>query len=233
MHNSFKKTSRPIVVLLAFAAAAGFFMINLVNPNGFASASADVQFQHVTDRFAGQHPQALDVNTDYQPVSVQHENYTTTVVAPPKPKPTLTPQPTQTQVPVQSTTTTAAAAVPAPQAAAAAPAATAAAPAAPAASPGSAQAWAQSYLASMGMGSDQYSCLVSLWNRESGWNVHAENPSGAYGIPQALPGSKMASAGPDWQDNYQTQIKWGMGYITGRYSTPCGAWAHSQSTGWY
>jgi len=225
MHNSFKKKSRPIVVLLAFAAAAGFFLINLVNPNGFASASADVQFQHVTDRFAGQHPQALDVNTDYQPVSVQHEDYTTTVVQPPKPKPT----PTPTQAPVQQTTTSAAAA--APTAAQAAP--VAAAPAAPAASPGSAQAWAQSYLASMGMGSDQYSCLVSLWNRESGWNVHAENPSGAYGIPQALPGSKMSSSGPDWQDNYQTQIKWGMGYITGRYSTPCGAWAHSQSTGWY
>lgn len=224
MHNTFKKTSRPIVVLLAFAAAAGFFMINLVNPNGFASASADVQFQHVTDRFAGQHPQALDVNTDYQPVSVQHENYTTTVVQPPKPKPTATPTPVQSvaaAAPTTPTTTTAQAAAPV------------AAPAAPAASPGSAQAWAQSYLASMGMGNDQYSCLVSLWNRESGWNVHAENPSGAYGIPQALPGSKMASAGPDWQDNYQTQIKWGMGYITGRYSTPCGAWAHSQSTGWY
>lgn len=213
MHNSFKKTSRPIVVLLAFAAAAGFFLINLVNPNGYASASADVQFQHVTDRFAGQQPQALNVNTDYQPVSIQHENYTTTVTPAPAPSPTKT----AAQATTTSTTT----------------AATAAAPAAPAASPGSAQAWAQTYLASLGMGSDQYSCLVSLWNRESGWNVHAENPSGAYGIPQALPGSKMSSAGPDWQDNYETQIKWGMGYITGRYSTPCGAWAHSQSTGWY
>ncbi|MCO5986958.1 lytic transglycosylase domain-containing protein [Actinoallomurus spadix] len=81
--------------------------------------------------------------------------------------------------------------------------------------------------------STQFGCLVNLWNRESGWRVHAANPSGAYGIPQALPGSKMASAGPDWQNNATTQIKWGLGYIKSRYGKPCGAWAHSQSTGWY
>jgi hypothetical protein len=215
MHNSLKKKSRPIVVLLAFAAAAGFFMINLVNPNSFATADASLQFAHVTDRYAGQHPQALDVGADYQPVAVEHEEYTATL----PPKPTPTPTPTKTA----ATTTAAAAAAPV----------TAAAPAAPPAAPGTAQAWAQQYLASMGMGDDQFSCLVSLWNRESGWNTHASNPSGAYGIPQALPGSKMSSAGPDWQNSYETQIKWGMGYITGRYTNPCGAWAHSQSTGWY
>jgi hypothetical protein len=99
--------------------------------------------------------------------------------------------------------------------------------------PGSAQAIALAILTARGMGTDQYSCLVSLWNRESHWNVTASNPDGAYGIPQALPGSKMASAGPDWQTNATTQITWGLGYITGRYSTPCGAWAHSQATGWY
>jgi hypothetical protein len=81
--------------------------------------------------------------------------------------------------------------------------------------------------------SSQFGCLVNLWNKESGWNTHAANPSGAYGIPQALPGSKMSSAGPDWQNNATTQIKWGLGYIKDRYSTPCGAWGHSQSTGWY
>jgi hypothetical protein len=215
MHNSLKTKTRPIVVLLAFAAAAGFFLVNLVNPNSFATAEASAQFAHVTDRFAGQQPQALDVGADYRPVSLQRDEYTATVSpkpAPPKPKPA----PTQTAQKAASTTSAAAAA-----------------PLAPAAAPGTAQAWAQQYLASMGMGADQYSCLVSLWNRESGWNVHASNPSGAYGIPQALPGSKMSTAGPDWQNNYQTQIKWGMGYITGRYSTPCGAWGHSQSTGWY
>ena len=67
--------------------------------------------------------------------------------------------------------------------------------------------------------------------RESGWNVYADNPSSsAYGIPQALPGSKMASAGADWATNPVTQIRWGLGYIQDRYGSPCGAWGHSQST---
>jgi hypothetical protein len=99
--------------------------------------------------------------------------------------------------------------------------------------PGSAQAIAREMLQARGMGDDQFSCLVALWNRESGWRVNAYNSSGAYGIPQALPGSKMAAYGADWQTNPATQIAWGLGYITGRYGTPCGAWGHSQSTGWY
>jgi hypothetical protein len=75
---------------------------------------------------------------------------------------------------------------------------------------------------------------VSLWQKESGWNYQASNrSSGAYGIPQALPGSKMASAGADWQTNAGTQISWGLGYISSRYGNPCGAWAKSQSSGWY
>jgi len=81
---------------------------------------------------------------------------------------------------------------------------------------------------------DQFPCLDKLWKRESGWNSKAENrSSGAYGIPQALPGSKMASEGSDWRTNAATQIKWGLGYIEGRYNSPCGAWAHSESSGWY
>jgi hypothetical protein len=107
------------------------------------------------------------------------------------------------------------------------------APAAGIPTPGSAQAIALAILTAKGMGNDQFSCLVSLWNRESHWRVDAENPDGAYGIPQALPGKKMASAGSDWQTNAKTQIIWGLGYIKARYSTPCGAWAHSQATGWY
>ncbi|KJL44942.1 hypothetical protein RR49_00093 [Microbacterium ginsengisoli] len=75
---------------------------------------------------------------------------------------------------------------------------------------------------------------MSLWNRESGWRANALNPSsGAYGIPQALPGSKMATAGADWRTNGNTQINWGLAYISARYGSPCGAWAHSQATGWY
>ncbi|BCY14951.1 lytic transglycosylase domain-containing protein [Actinoplanes sp. L3-i22] len=81
---------------------------------------------------------------------------------------------------------------------------------------------------------DQFPCLDKLWKRESGWNYKATNTgSGAYGIPQALPGSKMASIASDWKTNPATQIKWGLGYIEGRYDTPCGAWNHSESVGWY
>ncbi|MFI2103158.1 G5 domain-containing protein [Isoptericola sp. NPDC019693] len=80
----------------------------------------------------------------------------------------------------------------------------------------------------------QWTCLESLWTKESGWDASAANPSsGAYGIPQSLPGSKMASAGSDWQTNPATQIEWGLGYIADVYGTPCGAWGHSQSVGWY
>jgi hypothetical protein len=83
-------------------------------------------------------------------------------------------------------------------------------------------------------GIDQFPCLDKLFKKESGWNYKAtNNSSGAYGIPQALPGSKMASVASDWKTNPATQIKWGLGYIKGRYDTPCGAWSHSQSTGWY
>jgi hypothetical protein len=126
-----------------------------------------------------------------------------------------------------------------------APASSSPAPAAPAApvptgggsgdnSPSGAQATAHAMLAARGWGDDQFSCLVSLWNKESGWNYQAMNrSSGAYGIPQALPGSKMASAGADWQTSAATQISWGLGYISGRYGDPCGAWGHSQSAGWY
>jgi hypothetical protein len=86
-----------------------------------------------------------------------------------------------------------------------------------------------------GWSSDQFSgCLEPLWEKESNWNHTAQNPSsGAYGIPQSLPGEKMASHGDDWQTNPATQIAWGIDYIKGRYGTPCEAWAHSQSVGWY
>lgn len=80
----------------------------------------------------------------------------------------------------------------------------------------------------------QWDDWVKLWNQESGWYEKAKNPSSrAYGIPQALPASKMASAGPDWLTNPATQIKWGVGYIAGRYGSPSAAWAHEQQNNWY
>ncbi|HEX4289578.1 MAG TPA: lytic transglycosylase domain-containing protein [Trebonia sp.] len=99
---------------------------------------------------------------------------------------------------------------------------------------GSPQQVAKQMLGQFGWSGSQFSCLEPLWERESGWDVTAENPSsGAYGIPQALSGSLMASAGPDWQTDAATQIRWGLTYIQGRYGSPCGAWAHEESDGWY
>jgi hypothetical protein len=81
---------------------------------------------------------------------------------------------------------------------------------------------------------NRWHCLEDLWTRESGWYVRADNPgSTAYGIPQALPGSKMSSKGGDWRTNYRTQIRWGLDYIRTRYGDPCRAWFHSQRFGWY
>jgi hypothetical protein len=116
------------------------------------------------------------------------------------------------------------------QAASATPAA-AAKPATPSGSP---QQIAQAMLGSYGWSASQFSCLQPLWNAESGWNASASNPSsGAFGIPQALPGSKMASAGADWQTNPATQIRWGLGYIRSVYGSPCSAWSHEEAYGWY
>jgi hypothetical protein len=99
---------------------------------------------------------------------------------------------------------------------------------------GSPQQIARQMLGQFGWSSSQFSCLNPLWAHESRWSVTAENASsGAYGIPQALPGSQMATAGGDWQTNAATQIKWGLTYIQSRYGSPCGAWAHEQSAGWY
>jgi hypothetical protein len=121
------------------------------------------------------------------------------------------------------------------QAAVASPTPTSTPTATPSPAPsGSPQAIAQSMLKSFGWSPSQFSCLQPLWQHESSWSVSASNSStGAYGIPQAAPGSKMASAGPDWKTNASTQIKWGLGYIKDTYGSPCAAWSHEQADGWY
>lgn len=97
-----------------------------------------------------------------------------------------------------------------------------------------AQHFAMVQLAGMGFGPDNGNCLIWLWSRESGWRTNAYNSSsGAYGIPQSLPGSKMANYAADWRTNYETQIMWGLIYISGRYGSPCAAWGHSEAVGWY
>lgn len=96
------------------------------------------------------------------------------------------------------------------------------------------RAAARQMLADRGLGDDQFQCLDRLWTKESNWTVSADNPtSSAYGIPQALPGNKMASAGADWETNPVTQITWGLGYIDDVYGSPCQAWNHSQAVNWY
>jgi hypothetical protein len=85
-----------------------------------------------------------------------------------------------------------------------------------------------------GLASSEFDCVDNIWEHESRWDVHADNPySSAYGIPQALPGSKMSSAGPDWQNSAETQIRWGLGYIKDRYGSACAAWSYKQAHGWY
>jgi len=102
------------------------------------------------------------------------------------------------------------------------------------ADPGTVRAAAENLLATFGWSADSYfGCLDNLWSRESEWRYDAANPSGAYGIPQALPGSKMASAGADWQTNPVTQISWGLSYIQARYGDPCAAWSYWQANGSY
>lgn len=97
-----------------------------------------------------------------------------------------------------------------------------------------AQSYARSRMSTYDWNSSQFQCLVYLWNKESGWSTTANNASsGAYGIPQSLPGTKMATAGADWRTNYKTQINWGLDYINRAYGSPCAAWAHSGQTNWY
>jgi hypothetical protein len=89
-------------------------------------------------------------------------------------------------------------------------------------------------LPSFGFSTGEMPSLVAMWSRESGWSASAYNAgSGAFGIPQALPGSRMASAGSDWRTNPATQIRWGLGYIRSRYGSPSGAWAFWRAHGWY
>ncbi|WIB62433.1 lytic transglycosylase domain-containing protein [Curtobacterium sp. MCBD17_040] len=210
---------RATIPALSFFAVFGFVGGSLVNPLSGSYASAAVLAPTLPSAPA----QQFTAHGTYQNVVVTRDGYQVTkpVVVTPK-----------VTAPTTTTTTTAAAASTSTASSAAATASDAA-PAAGTPDPGSAKAIALTQVTAKGWGTDQYNCLVSLWTRESSWNVYAYNPSGAYGIPQALPGSKMASVGADWQTNPATQIAWGLGYIQGSYGTPCEAWAHSNAFNWY
>lgn len=202
-----RSRGRVSLFVFAFTAAAAFVLVTVVDP--YSGATASPYFQVAGDRFQGEATQDIQVAAAASNIFTR-DSFTVTE----KPKPVPVPVPVAAPVASKS--------------------ASSSAPSAAVPNPGSAQAIAADAVAARGWGDDQFNCLVSLWNKESGWRVNAENSSsGAYGIPQALPGSKMATAGDDWQTNPATQIQWGLGYISGRYGTPCGAWAHSSDVGWY
>ena len=197
--------------IFAFTAAVGFVAVNVVDP--YSGATASPYFQ-VAERYDGKATQNLAVAGAYEN-SFTRDGYS--VIAPPPPPPPVVVEPVADKDSGTKTKKSSGGSLPRVNA-----------------DPGSAQAIAHDMVLSRGWGEDQFSCLVALWNKESGWRVNANNPSsGAYGIPQALPGSKMGSAGSDWATNPATQITWGLGYISGRYGTPCGAWSHSQAKNWY
>ncbi|WP_207670024.1 lytic transglycosylase domain-containing protein [Orlajensenia flava] len=198
-----KAASRSRAVLFLFAFAASAAFVLVNVVDPYSGATASPYF-HVVGSYSSAEVQALSVPARVD-AAIQRDGYDV------KAKPTPPPAPAE---PASASSS-------------------GRAPAAGTPDPGSAKAIALDLVHARGWGDDEYSCLVALWNRESGWNVYASNPSGAYGIPQALPGSKMSSAGSDWESDAATQITWGLGYITGRYGSPCGAWAHSEDAGWY
>lgn len=208
--------SRWSLPVFGFLATCSFLLVSIVEPYSGAYATTP---ETLAPAMQQQEAQSLTVAGDHE-VEAVREGFKVVELPKPKPKPQVVAQPSTDSGSGGGGGGGAAAAAPAPRAAAP--------------SPGSAQAIARDMVLARGWGEGEFNCLVSLWNKESGWNVYAQNPSsGAYGIPQALPGNKMASAGGDWQTNAATQIEWGLGYISGRYGTPCGAWGHSQNVGWY
>ncbi len=213
--NTFMR-KRATIPALSFFAVFGFVGGSLFNPMQPDVAQAAVSAPVLVKAPAA--PQQYTAHGTYAAFDVTRDAYGVTV---PKPKVVEKPK-------TETATDETASATDKPVSASNTLAAVAATP-----DPGSAQAIALQLVTARGWGADQYNCLVSLWNKESGWRVNAYNPSGAYGIPQALPGSKMATAGADWQTNPATQITWGLNYISGVYGTPCGAWGHSQSFNWY
>jgi len=204
--------------LIGFCASFAFVGASLVNPLAGAEAATTTQGGAAALVAPGQTVTVASGVTTL----VDRDGYAITLPPPPPPAPVV--EQASADEPTATATKGAKKAAPS----------TGNAPVAGTPDPGSAKAVAADLVAARGWGSEQYDCLVSLWNKESGWNVYAANrSSGAYGIPQALPGSKMASVGADWQTNPATQITWGLNYIQGRYKNPCGAWGHSQSVNWY
>ncbi|MCS5718620.1 lytic transglycosylase domain-containing protein [Herbiconiux sp. CPCC 205763] len=216
MHSTRTSTNPVIrtgIQVMAFGVAAAFVLLFAVDPHS-VGANASQNFEPTVVAAAGGE-QSLDVAAG-SAQSVTRDGYT--VKDPPAPEPVVVP------VAVKAEPSTDAPAA----AGAGCEANVVPTPGPPA--PGSLQDIAYQAVMGYGWGEQNYYYLLALWNRESGWNPTASNPSGAYGIPQALPGSKM---GPGWESDPNVQINWGLQYIAGSYGTPCEAWATSENQGWY
>ncbi|WP_235928984.1 aggregation-promoting factor C-terminal-like domain-containing protein [Marisediminicola senii] len=217
------RRSAALPVFASFAALS-FVLVSVTSP----MAQTEVAVAAVMSEVEALPTQAYAIDATYE-TQVVRDEYGVTAKPIPIPEPVVVPEPAPAPSASSSSGSGSGSA-----AAPAAPRPAAPAPAAGVPDPGSAQAIAYEMVVARGWGDAEFSCLVSLWKKESGWNTFAENKSsGAYGIPQSLPGSKMATAGADWATNPATQITWGLGYITARYGTPCGAWNHSIAKNWY
>lgn len=216
-----RRRGRYILPACGFVASFAFVSASLVNPISGAEATTRVVGGASVLVAPGQSYSVIGASAS----TADRDGYDVTLPPPPpppEPEPVVTEEADDSVAADASTASTSKSASPAP------------APAAGTPDPGSAKAIAAGMVSARGWGTGEYDCLVSLWNKESGWNVYASNgSSGAYGIPQSLPGSKMATAGADWQTNPATQITWGLNYISGVYGSPCGAWSHSQAVNWY
>ncbi|WP_152631181.1 lytic transglycosylase domain-containing protein [Agreia bicolorata] len=205
------RPGRLALQLLGVAAVGASVLVNVVDP--YSGVAASEYFTVALE--PGSNLPSQSVTSSNLAASIVRDGFT--VTEPPKPTPT----PTPTVSPADSSSK-------------ASGGGGGYAPPAGAPDPGSAQAIAAQMVADRGWPSTEYDCLYSLWSKESGWRYNAYNASsGAYGIPQSLPGNKMASVADDWETNPATQITWGLNYITARYQTPCGAWAESEENNSY
>jgi hypothetical protein len=212
--------------VLAFGVAASFVALFALQPQ-LTQANASESYTPDTDSFYGS-TQALEF-TGSGAAAVLRDDYT--IIEPPPPPPPA-PEPVKVAIaakPASGSSGDESSGGSASGGGGGCAANVVPTPGEPAA--GSYQDIAWRSLQGYGMDIQQYYYLLALWNRESGWNPAAHNASsGAHGIPQALPGSKM---GPGWESDPNVQIDWGIRYILGSYGSPCEAWAHSENYNWY
>jgi hypothetical protein len=211
----------PVAVVAAIAVAAVSLAAWVMGPSASGASGAAAAMEAIPNS----HTVALLEQERQQMIAMSAASRTLTVVARPK---LASPQSAASSSGGSPTSTSPSGGTSGSSGGTTVPVVTVAAPA-----PGTAKSIAYSLMSSFGFPATEFGCLDDLWTRESSWVYDAENASGAYGIPQALPGSKMATAGADWQTNPTTQIRWGLGYIQQVYGNPCAAWNFELANGYY